>query len=222
MATGRRYGNWKILCHSARIPYGIENGIRCFHCHKFALLHQEECSLLRDKDSRETGDYQYCYKQNVRNFSWGKVDLRNDPDLPSESCGSCYITRCYCLEDDAPIDAQSKTILGWAMPLMPLLLDCQRSTVRLRHCLTCRRALTRERARLESAAGLDATPTTKRAKFRARQVSESSRKDRIKTQQVWRRLAVNVLVDGAVADSPAVLATNRYLQVVKTSDKDPL
>lgn len=102
----------RIPIHSAANLYGIENGIRCLRCHTFAALYRQEYSPLERNSSEQTGECQVCRQQNVRIFSWEKLDVRNDPDLPSELCGSCYIVRCSFLEDGVPSDVHPVTIPG--------------------------------------------------------------------------------------------------------------
>ncbi|KAL7952002.1 hypothetical protein V8C42DRAFT_339899 [Trichoderma barbatum] len=100
-----------VPIHSAANLYGIENGIKCLRCHEFALLHHQEYAPVY-KDGEQIGDCQVCQRQDVRIFCWDKIDLRNDPDLPTELCGGCYATRCSFLQDEIPANPQPKTVAG--------------------------------------------------------------------------------------------------------------
>ncbi|KAM0254383.1 hypothetical protein ACHAQJ_006852 [Trichoderma viride] len=99
-----------VPIHSAARLYGVENGIRCYRCHEFALSNRKEYSPLQSNTDDQAGDCQVCSKQDVRLFIWNKVRKGEDDDLPSELCGSCYSIRCSFLQDVVPTNAQPKTL----------------------------------------------------------------------------------------------------------------
>lgn len=86
--------------------YGIENGIRCLRCYKYALIFKKEYSPM-DNGAENHGNCEICPRQAVPIISWTKIE-RNDPNLPTELCEDCYSTRCSFLQD-VRCKGQSKT-----------------------------------------------------------------------------------------------------------------
>ncbi|KAL7789673.1 hypothetical protein V8C43DRAFT_323325 [Trichoderma afarasin] len=101
--------NCGVAIHPDANLYGAENGIRCYRCYKYALLYRKEYSP-RKKDEEEFGFCLLCDREDVSIFTWTKVDLVKDPDLPSKLCGDCYSKRCSFLQDDIPSDSQPTTV----------------------------------------------------------------------------------------------------------------